>query len=100
MKLKLLFSAFFVLLLSFGYSQHRSSNLQVEFENSRVTYAIQIGGFDFQVNRNLLFVEGLQSGFHEVTIYEVKRNRSILVYRGGINLARNATTYSFFKNRN
>lgn len=100
MKLKLLFLALFIFSLNFGYSQHRSANLQVEFDNSRLTYAIQLGGLDFQVNRNLLFVEGLPSGFHEVMIYEIRRNRSVLVYRGGINLARNATTYSFFRNRN
>ncbi|GGD90805.1 hypothetical protein GCM10011312_13240 [Planktosalinus lacus] len=100
MKLKLLISTLFLFVLHFGHSQQRDASLQVEFENSRASFTIQIGELDFQVDRNILFVEGLPSGFHEVLIFEIKRNRRVLVYRGGINLARNATTFSFFRNRN
>ncbi len=100
MKLKLLISTLFLFVLHFGHSQQRDASLQVEFENSRASFTFQIGELDFQVDRNILFVEGLPSGFHEVLIFEIKRNRRVLVYRGGINLARNATTFSFFRNRN
>tara|TARA_R110000850_G_scaffold274786_2_gene412814 strand:- start:49494 stop:50141 length:648 start_codon:yes stop_codon:yes gene_type:complete len=99
MKAKLLFSVLFLLLFQFGYSQQRSASLEVDFSETRMLYTFQIGNESFQANRNLI-VQELRSGFHPVQIYEHRRNRKYLVYNGGINLARNATTFSYFENGN
>ncbi len=100
MKTKLLFSALFFSLIQLGFSQNRNSSLQVEFPQTRASYAFQIGNETFDNKSNILLVDELNSGFHPVQIFEYRGNRKILVYNGGVNLARNATTFSFFKNGN
>ncbi len=100
MKAKLLLTVSFLFLFEFGYSQSRNASLQVEFSQSRTNYTFEIGKERFQVNRDVLLIDDLRSGFHPVLIFEMRGNRRVLVYDGGINLARNATTFAFFRNGN
>jgi hypothetical protein len=100
MKTKLLFLAIFLFLVQLGFSQNRNSSLQVEFPQTRASYAFQLGNETFTINSNILLVDELRSGFHPVQIFEFRGNRKVLIYTGGVNLARNATTFSFFRNGN
>lgn len=100
MKAKLLFFVSFLLLSAFGFSQNRSASLQVEFSQSRANFSFEIGKERFQVNRDVLIIDDLRSGFYPVQIFEYRGNRRMLVYDGGINLARNATTFAFYRNGN
>ncbi|MEX2349444.1 MAG: DUF4476 domain-containing protein [Flavobacteriaceae bacterium] len=99
MKAKLLFSCLFLMLIQFVHSQHRSASLDVDFSQINTLYTLQIGNESFQANQSLV-IDDLRSGFHPVQIYELRGNRKYLVYNGGINLARNATTFTFFRNGN
>lgn len=100
MKAKLLFLVSFLLLSGFGFGQNRSASLQVEFSQSRANFSFEIGKERFQVNRDVLIIDDLRSGFYPVQIFEYRGNRRMLVYEGGINLARNATTFAFYRNGN
>ncbi len=100
MKTKLLLTVLFFIGVQMGFSQNTSSSLQVEFSQTRASYAFQLGNETFTINENVLLIDHLRSGFHPVQIYEYRGNRKILVYNGGVNLARNATTFSFFRNGN
>lgn len=100
MKAKLLLFVSFLFLCEFGYSQSRNASLQVEFSQSRAYFTFEIGKERFQVNRDVLLIDDLRSGFYPVQIFEMKGKRRVLVYDGGINLARNATTFAFFRNGN
>lgn len=98
MKARLLFSALFLFLTQLGFSQNKIASLQVEFQQTRANYVFQLGNETFNVNSNVLIIDELTSGFHPVEIFEFRRNRKIVVYKGGINLARKATTLAFFNN--
>jgi len=98
MKAKLLLFVSFLFICEFGYSQSRNASLQVEFSQSRAYFTFEIGKERFQINRDVLLIDDLRSGFYPVQIFEMKGNRRVLVYEGGINLARNATTFAFFRN--
>lgn len=100
MKAKLLLFVSFLFLFEFGFSQSRNASLQVEFSQTRTNYTFEIGMEKFQVNREVLLIDDLRSGFHPVLIFEMRGQRRVLVYEGGINLARNATTFAFFRNGN
>lgn len=100
MKAKLLISAIFLCLVQLGFSQNRNASLQVDFPQTRASYAFQLSNETFTINNNVLLVDKLRSGFHPVQIFEFRGNRKILVYNGGVNLASNATTFSFFRNGN
>lgn len=100
MKAKLLLLVSFLFLGEFGFSQNRNASLQVEFSQSRTNLTFEIGKERFQVNRDVLIIDDLGSGFYPVQIFEMRGNRRVLVYDGGINLARNATTFAFFRNGN
>lgn len=79
-----------------GFSQSKIASLQVDFQQTRANYAFQLGNETFNVKGDVLIIDELNSGFHPVEIYEFRKNRKFLVYRGGINLARKATTLAFF----
>lgn len=98
MKTRLPFLALFFMLVQIGFSQSKIASLQVEFQQTRANYAFQLGNETFNVRNNVLVIDDLMSGFHPVEIYEFRRNRKFLVYSGGINLARKATTIAFFNN--
>ncbi|MEX0997928.1 MAG: DUF4476 domain-containing protein [Flavobacteriaceae bacterium] len=98
MKARLLFSALFLFLAQLGFSQNKIASLQVEFQQTRANYVFQLGNETFNVKSNVLIIDELSSGFHPVEIFEFRRNRKIVVYKGGINLARKATTLAFFNN--
>jgi len=100
MRAKLLFLVSFLFLSGFGFSQNRSTSLQVEFSQSRTNFTFEIGKDRFQVNQDILVIDNLRSGFYPVKIFEMRGNRRVLVYDGGVNLARNATTLTFFRNGN
>ncbi len=98
MKAKLLFTALFLFLAQLGFSQNKIASLQVEFQQTRANYVFQLGNESFNVNSNVLIIDDLSSGFHPVEIFEFRRNRKFLIYKGGINLARKSTTLAFFNN--
>lgn len=98
MRTRLQFLALFLFLVQMGFSQSKIASLQVEFQQTRANYAIQLGNETFNVKGDVLIIDELNSGFNPVEIYEFRKNRKFLVYRGGINLARKATTLAFFSN--
>ncbi len=96
MKTNLLFSVLFVLLYAEGFSKSGKSNLQVEFQRGDFnSYIVQIGNQSFRADRTL-WIENLTAGFQPVDIYMLQGRNRKLVYSGGVNLARKATTVTKF----
>jgi len=99
MKAKLFLSVFFLFLVYQGFSRDRSASLQIDFlQNNYSTFVFELGKESFRVN-DTLNLENLQSGFYPVAIYELQGRNKRMVYSGGINLASDATTFAYYKNR-
>lgn len=99
MKAKLFLSVFFLFLVYEGFGKDRSASLQIDFfQNNYSNYVFELGNQSFRVN-GTLNLENLQSGFYPVAIYELQGRNKRVVYSGGINLASEATTFAFYKNR-
>lgn len=99
MKAKLFLSVFFLFLVFQGFSKSRSASLQIDFsQNSYSTFVFELGKESFRVN-GTLNLENLHTGFYPVTIYELQGRNKRMVYSGGINLASEATTFAYYKNR-
>lgn len=95
MNTNLLFYAFLFLMPLQVFGHYGDASLQIDF-NSRNSYIVQIGYDEFMTNGGSILVDQLDSGFHPVTIYEVRGRKKRVVYSGGVNLAASSITYTEF----
>ncbi len=95
MKTNLLFYAFLLLIPFHVFGYYDDASLQIDF-NSRNSYIVQLGYDKFMTNGSSIIVDQLDSGFHPVTIYEVRGRKKRVVYSGGVNLAAASITYAEF----
>ncbi|HLU50770.1 MAG TPA: DUF4476 domain-containing protein [Flavobacteriaceae bacterium] len=92
MNAKVLITNLLLLMTLSVFSSSRNADLQIDlYENS--TYLIYISNESFRAQGQLL-VHQITSGFHPVRIYRYTGKKRQLLYRGGINLAPQATTYA------
>lgn len=96
MKALYTFFLFLALLIMANIAQARTSQLQIDFDRA-MDYVVQVGFLEFKSNGNSLFIDQMPSGFHPVQVFKQERRNRKLLYSGGVNLAENAITYTFFK---
>lgn len=92
MKAKVLITSLLLLMTLSVFSSGRNADLQIDFYGNS-TYLIYIGDESFRA-QGQLYIQHISSGFHPVTIYRHSGKNRKLLYRGGINLAAQATTYA------